>query len=197
MKVLPRSFYQRDTIEVARCLLGKKLVRVINGQFLIGIISETEAYRSDDPASHSYRGQTKRNTSMFGPVGHAYVYFSYGLHYCINIVAKDLGNFSAGGVLIRGVMPIEGQEIMFANRGKNIQYSHLTDGPGKVGQAFDITRDLDGIDITTKKSAIFIADGFHIEDSCIGITARIGISKAIDKLWRFIILPECKPGLLK
>ena len=104
MKVLPRSFYSRDTVKVAKDLLGKKLVRKIKNKTISGIITETEAYRfKDDPASHAFRGVTERNKVMFGEVGVAYVYFTYGMHYCFNVVARN-SNYDAGAVLIPSIM---------------------------------------------------------------------------------------------
>ncbi|MDE1829700.1 MAG: DNA-3-methyladenine glycosylase, partial [Thaumarchaeota archaeon] len=105
MSLLSRSFYRRDTVDVAKDLLGKRLVRKIDGITISGIISETEAYRyKDDPASHSFGGKTERNKAMFGEVGKAYVYFTYGMHYCVNAVAKD-ESVEAGAVLIRALVP--------------------------------------------------------------------------------------------
>ncbi len=116
IQVIPRQFYKRDTVLVSRELLGKKLVRVIDSTILVGIISETESYRNDDPASHSFIGETERNKSMFGEVGHAYVYISYGIHFCLNAVARDTDKFKAGGALIRSIIPIKNVDIMIKNR---------------------------------------------------------------------------------
>ncbi|HKU33887.1 MAG TPA: DNA-3-methyladenine glycosylase, partial [Candidatus Nitrosotalea sp.] len=125
MKILPRSFYCRDTVSVAEDLLGKKLIRQINGKIISGIISETEAYRyRDDPASHSYRGKTERNKAMFGDVGKAYVYFTYGMHYCVNAVAKNKES-EAGAVLIRALVPNIGIDFMIKQRKTNT-ISNLT-----------------------------------------------------------------------
>ena len=108
MKVLPREFYARETVKVAKELLGKYLVRKYNDKIISGIITETEAYRyKDDPASHAFRGMTERNKAMFGEVGRAYVYFTYGMYYCVNAVARSK-NSEAGAVLIRSLKPSEG-----------------------------------------------------------------------------------------
>lgn len=195
MEILTRSFYQEDTVIVAKKLLGKKLVRIIDNKKLIGIISETEAYRCDDPASHSFIGMTKRNKSMFGPVGHAYVYISYGIHFCLNVVARDTHKFKAGGVLIRALIPVTNLDIIIHNRlsgkslesKKNIKIKNLCNGPAKVTQAFEITKEEDSIDLTDPRSALFIASGLYIPDESIEVYPRIGISKAKDKLWRFNI----------
>ncbi|CDK30289.1 3-methyladenine DNA glycosylase [Candidatus Babela massiliensis] len=193
MKILSRSFYQEDTVIMAKKLLGKKIVRTINGRRLVGIISETEAYTSDDPASHCFIGLTQRNQSMFGPVGHAYVYISYGIHFCFNIVARSQEH-QAGGVLIRAVIPVEGLDIIINNRllnNKNLNKSdikNLCNGPAKVTQAFLINKDHDSLDLTNSNPEFFIADQsdeYVISDNLIEVTPRIGISVAKDKLWRF------------
>ena len=119
MTILPKKFYQRDTVIVAKNLLGKKLVRRVGNYEMSGIITETEAYRhKDDPASHAFKKITDRNSIMFGEVGIAYVYFTYGMHYCFNVVAKN-DKISAGAVLIRGINPEKGIKRMQLNRGKN------------------------------------------------------------------------------
>lgn len=189
-KVIKRDFFKRDTLIVAEALLGQYLVSTINGHTLVGVISETEAYRSDDPASHTYRGETLRNSSMFGPVGHAYVYISYGIHYCMNVVARDLNNFPAGGALIRAIIPICGIEQMEINRG-HINFRDLANGPGKVTQALGITIKDDGIDLLNKSNKIFLAYGCELDQSCIEATPRIGISVAQERHWRFLISRDC------
>jgi DNA-3-methyladenine glycosylase len=184
MKLLSRNFYKRDTLQVAYDLLGKKIVRIINGHILAGIIVETEAYRSDDPASHSYRGKTERNKSMFGPVGYTYIYLSYGLHYCLNIVARDAAHIS-GAVLIRAFIPYSGRDIMARNRRKSLSY--LVSGPGNVTQALGLTRTQDGKDVTQRTAELFIGEGIVIDPAHIEATSRIGISVAQEVLWRFIV----------
>lgn len=191
MQIVPREFYQQDTVIVARKLLGKKLVRIINNKKLVGIISETEAYRCDDPASHTFIGMTQRNKSMFGPVGHAYVYVSYGIHFCLNAVSRDTEKFKAGGVLIRAVIPIKGINIMIKNRSikkKNIKLKNLCNGPAKVTQAFNITKTDDSIDLTDPNSSLFIENSDEVPNQYVEITKRIGISKAKEKLWRFKLI---------
>jgi DNA-3-methyladenine glycosylase len=183
--LLPSSFYQRDTVQVARDLLGAVLVRVHDGHVIAGIIAETEAYCGElDPASHAYKRQTPRNKAMFGPVGHSYVYFTYGNHYCLNLVAKPEGQ-KAGGVLIRGLIPLCGIEHMRRNRGVH-DLERLTSGPGNVGKALQLTRDDNHIDVT-KRGELFVVRGVAVPDADVLITPRIGISKAQDKLWRFVI----------
>lgn len=189
MKILPRSFYRRDTVFVAEDLLGKKLIRQINGKIISGIISETEAYRyRDDPASHSYRGKTERNKAMFGDVGKAYVYFTYGMHYCVNAVAKNKES-EAGAVLIRALVPDSGIDFMIKQRKTNT-ISNLTSGPAKLTQALKITKDQYGEDLT-KISKLYIVDGMNMKKSMIESRPRIGIKKATNNLWNFRIKPEC------
>jgi len=185
MRILPRSFYARDTVDVARDLLGKLLVRRIDQKTISGIIIETEAYRyKDDQASHSFVGMTQRNKAMFGQVGIAYVYFTYGMHYCMNVVARD-SNYEAGAVLIRALEPKEGVNFMIKQRKTN-EISNLTNGPAKLTQALQITKKQYGEDLT-KPSGLFIADGIKIKESNIIKKPRVGIKKAIDKLWNFSI----------
>ena len=181
MSILPKEFYQRDTVIVAKDLLGKKLVRKIGNYEMSGIIIETEAYRhKDDPASHAFRKITDRNRAMFGEVGIAYVYFTYGMHYCFNVVAKK-SKVPAGAVLIRGINPEKGIEKMEKNRNvKNLE--NLTNGPAKLTQALEITKQQYGVDLT-KKSKIYIEDGLHIEK--IKKSTRVGIKNGKEMLWNF------------
>jgi DNA-3-methyladenine glycosylase len=184
------SFYQRPTEVVAKDLLGKKLVRTIrnnnnnNMQFrLAGIIVETEAYGySDDLASHAYVGPTGRNKIMFGDVGKAYVYFTYGNHFCLNVSARR-SKVEAGAILIRGIEPVEGIELMRQFRPVDDIYS-LTSGPGKLTQALNITSLLNGTDMTNSESEIYIE--FGKRPKRIVTTPRIGITRALDKEWRFV-----------
>jgi len=183
-KILPRSFYLRDTSQVAKDLLGKILVRVVHGQLLAGIIVETEAYKGiDDPASHAFKGKTPRTEVMFGLVGHAYIYFIYGMHFNLNIVAHEKKKPS-GGVLIRAVEPIIGIDIMKEVR-KVSSITNISNGPGKIGQAFFIDRSLYGCDVT-HAGPLFVAQA-PLDLACDHIVEapRIGITRAQDKLWRF------------
>jgi DNA-3-methyladenine glycosylase len=172
---------------VAKDLVGKKLVRTIRNnkkQFrLAGIIVETEAYGySDDLASHAYVGPTDRNKVMFGNVGRAYVYFTYGNHFCLNISARR-SKAEAGAVLIRGIEPIEGVELMRQFRPVDDIFS-LTSGPGKLTQALNITSSLNGTNMTNPESEIYIESGKRPKG--IVTTPRIGITRAMDKEWRFV-----------
>jgi DNA-3-methyladenine glycosylase len=198
---LKRKFYLRETLEVAKELLGKILVRCLPRNTLLeGRIVEVEAYRGTvDPASHAYRGLTERNKPLFGEVGHAYVYFVYGNHYCLNVAARD-SSAEAGGVLFRGIEPLIGIERMLRNRGfKNQDSMHwstggltpprqLTNGPGKLTKAMQITVEQNGVDLTDRSSEILIRgdleEGRKFE---IVHSRRIGVSRAKDKLWRFYI----------
>ena len=181
MNILPRKFYQKDTVIVAKRLLGKKLVRKIGNYEISGIITETEAYRhNDDPASHAYRKITDRNKVMFGGVGISYVYFTYGMHYCFNIVAKK-SKVPAGAVLIRAIQPEKGIKKMQENRNlKNLK--NLTNGPAKLTQALKITKKHYGIDLT-KKSEIYITEGEKVKK--IIESPRIGIKNGKEFLWNF------------
>ncbi len=183
MNILPREFYSKDTVKVAKNLLGKKIIRKIGKHELVGIITETEAYRhKDDPASHAFNKMTERNRVMFGEVGLAYVYFTYGMYFCFNVVAKS-PSIKAGAVLIRSIFPEKGIEIMKKNRKTNDE-KILTNGPAKITQALQINRKHYGVDLT-KKSEIFLAEGIKPEK--IVSSPRIGIKKAVDKRWNFKI----------
>lgn len=186
MKILKRSFYERDTAFVAQELLGKIIVRVIDKDTILkGRIVETEAYMGmHDPASHAYGGKRIRNAPLYGSVGHAYVYFTYGMYYCLNFVsrAKDI---PAGGVLIRAVEPLEGIAYMEKKRHKHSSHG-LTNGPGKLTQALSINKDLNGIDVT-KEGPLYVLDAPEIPVNQIVTTKRIGISKAVDDLLRFYV----------
>lgn len=178
------EFFQRSTVLVARELLGKRLVRKIGALRLSGIIVETEAYQADDPACHAYRGKTPRNQMLFGPVGHSYVYFIYGNHFCLNIVAREPSMIS-GGILIRALVPEEGiAEMRIARNIDDLQ--QLTNGPGKLTQALQISRSEEGINIT-QPGSLYIEHGVIIAPENILATPRIGITTAQDKLWRFVI----------
>lgn len=180
-KILSRKFYNNDTVKVAKNLLGKNLVRVIGKKTLSGIIIETEAYKSKhDPASHAVNRMTSRNKAMFGQVGRAYVYFTYGNYFMLNAVARAKNN-EAGAVLIRSIYPQDGIKIMLKNR-KNTNIQNLTNGPGKLTQAMQISTSQYGTDLT-KKSDVFITEG--VKPKKIIKKSRVGITKGIDKLWNF------------
>ncbi|PKN19254.1 MAG: 3-methyladenine DNA glycosylase [Deltaproteobacteria bacterium HGW-Deltaproteobacteria-6] len=184
---LHRKFYNRPTLTVARDLLGKKLTRRINGAELSGIITETEAYLgTKDSACHTYGGKTLRNAVMFGPPGHAYVYFTYGLHYLLNMVTEEEGN--PCGVLIRAIEPLSGLSEMRTRRKQPDKL--LTNGPAKLCQALDITRSFNGWDLT-KGMHLWVEDFQAVAPESVLSTPRIGIDYAQKKdreaLWRFLI----------
>jgi DNA-3-methyladenine glycosylase len=181
---LPRAFYARDPVVVARALLGQRLVRVLNGQCVGGLICETEAYGgTDDPASHAYR-RTPRSAIMFGPPGMAYVYFIYGMHHCLNAVTACDGH--PGAVLIRGIFPAEGIETLRGQR-SGASDTHLADGPGKLCQALGITLALNGADLTDN-STLFITAEAQADGREIITTPRIGVrgdEETRTRPWRF------------
>lgn len=185
MKIFTRSFFARETDVVARALLGKIIVREVDGIILKARIVETEAYMGiDDSASHAYGGMRVRNAPLYGQVGHTYVYFTYGMYYCVNFVARDLSH-PAGGVLIRAVEPLAGIEFMENRRKKHTTHG-LTNGPGKLTQALAITKELNNHDVT-KKGALYVIDAPEIAHEDIVVSKRVGISKAVDEPLRFYI----------
>lgn len=166
-----------DAPEVAPLLLGAVLTSQIGGILTSVRIVEVEAYRHDDPASHSFSGPTARNATMFGPPGRLYVYRSYGIHWCANVVTGVAG--VGAGVLLRGGIPIEGMDVMVQRRGRA---SQLTNGPGKLAQALGITREHDGTDLSNGLVRLEPAGG----SVPFRVTPRIGITKAVDAPWRFV-----------
>lgn len=178
--ILPRSFYSRATVEVARDLLGKVLVHGPTA----GIIVETEAYPAgDDLASHSAAGITNRTRVIFGPPGHAYVYLSYGMHECLNIVAEPDG--TPGCVLIRALEPVAGLDLMRTRRPAARSDRGLTNGPGKLAQALAVTRACYGVDMT--RGDLVVREPKQHRTFDIAVSKRIGITKCADLLLRFSI----------
>jgi DNA-3-methyladenine glycosylase len=167
---------------VAPRLLGCRLVRELDGQLLTGRIVETEAYSQEDVASHSYRGETPRTKVMFGPAGFLYVYFTYGMHYCCNIVTGPPGHGSA--VLIRAVEPLSGQDIMSFNR-RGLEEENLTNGPAKLCQALGIDKHLNGHNLRRAPLRLELAP--PVPQTDIIQTTRIGITQAQDVPWRFYL----------
>jgi len=186
MMPLPREFYLQDTIDVAQSLLGKVVARHLpTGETLSGIIVETEAYLTGDPACHAYRGRTPRNATLFGPPGHAYVYFTYGMHMMLNLVCAPEG--IAEGVLIRALEPVEGIETMRQNRGGIADVRQLTSGPGKLAAALEITRqEFDGRDVTDPQSDLQVLPNDYPPFETV-TTTRIGISQGVDLPWRYYV----------
>ena len=187
-RILPRAFYNRSPEVVASDLLGKLLVRHLDGQRLSGRISEVEAYLGlDDPASHAFTGKTARNAVLFGPPGVAYVYMIYGMHYCLNVSCLPDG--VAGGVLFRAILPVEGVQTMAQLRGLSPTASpkQLTGGPGRLCEAMGITRDnVNSLDFTKSSSTLQIRDDGFVPRKIL-TTARIGIRKAADLPLRFLL----------
>ena len=181
MKQLERLFADLDVESAARRLLGCELIRTTaHGEARVRIV-ETEAYHQSDAASHSYAGRTERTDVMFGPAGHLYVYFTYGMHYCCNVVTGPVGEGSA--VLIRAVEPVHNEAALLAHRPK--PGVELTNGPAKLCQALAIDRRLNGHDLSQSPLRVVIQPATPSDD--IVQTTRIGISKAVDQPWRFYI----------
>jgi DNA-3-methyladenine glycosylase len=181
LRRLRRAELPVDTVELARTLVGKTLVHDLPEGRLAGRIVETEAYPIGDAAAHSFRGETPRNRSLFLPHGHSYVYFSYGSCWCMNVSAEAHG--VGGGVLLRGLEPIEGIEHMERYRGTT-RLLDLTRGPGRLAAAMRIDRQQDGFDLCSRSSAIWLADAPRPVGE-IGVTTRIGLSREAHRPLRF------------
>jgi len=187
---LQRSFFLRPTLTVARDLLGRTLVRLLDGQRLAGRISEVEAYiGEDDLASHAARGLTPRNRAMYGSGGLAYVYLIYGMHHCLNVVTEEEG-FPAA-VLIRALQPLEGLALLQSRRpGRPLR--SLTDGPAKLCQALAIDRRLDGYDLTAGEE-LWLEAGAPVSEAAVRATPRINVggdAQARAVPWRFVVERE-------
>ena len=186
-KTLPRSFFDRSTLVIARELLGMRLVRIQEGIRLSGIITETEAYIGEnDLACHAKAGRTKRTAVMYGPPGHAYVYFTYGNHWMLNVVAEP--EDSPAAVLIRAILPEEGREIISSRRG-----GKDTLGPGKLTQALGIDGKLNGINLYDPASELRIEKGRLVDDKEVITGPRIGLYTVPEPWksipWRFRVTP--------
>jgi DNA-3-methyladenine glycosylase len=189
LPALPQSFYDRDPRRVARDLLGKLLIRRNGRRVLAGRIVEVEAYLDGDPAAHSFAGRTARNAVLWGPPGISYVYFIYGNHYCFNVSCLPDGK--AGGVLFRAVEPVTGIKEMVRARRLKIEdvkdLRNLTSGPGRLAEAFGITRERDNEkNLTVAGSDLWIADDGSPRPR-VKITPRIGITKAAERPLRYIV----------
>lgn len=185
---LPRAFYARPTLEVARDLIGKTLWRRTEAGVSGGVIVETEAYvAAVDPAAHAYRGKTPRNASMFAAPGTAYVYRSYGIHYCLNVVTEAEG--VAAAVLLRAIRPTVGLDLMRARRGPGIVDRDLARGPGRLCQAL-------ALNLADDSASLLDGDHLWISETPgaatlpIATTPRIGITQAADWPWRFVVAGE-------
>jgi DNA-3-methyladenine glycosylase len=184
-KPLPRSFYNRPTLTVARELIGTRLVRIDRGRKLVGLITETEAYISEkDLACHAKAGRTPRTFPMYGEAGHAYVYFTYGNHWMLNVVTEEV-DFPAA-VLIRAIQPIEGVDLMSKRRN-----GRDTFGPGKLTQAMGITKRQNAVDLTESDSGLWIEAGVKVPNSRVTKSPRVGLNKTpepwLSKPWRFLV----------
>jgi DNA-3-methyladenine glycosylase len=186
--ILPQTFYEQDTITVAKKLLGCYLMHLEGEGTTLGRIVETEAYLVNDPAAHSFIGKTKRNSVLFGPVGHVYVYFIYGMHYCVNVVTGQEGAGEA--VLIRALEPLRGIAVMQQRR-KTEKLTLLCNGPARLTEALAITLPLNGISLFDGPLQIWSADSLSsspmIGDAEIVQTTRIGIVKATELPLRFYL----------
>jgi len=184
-RILDASFFDRETVAVARDLLGKVLVREVDGRRLWGRLVEVEAYLGpDDLASHSAGGRrSPRNEVMYGAAGHAYVYFTYGMHHCLNVTAEVPG--TAGAVLLRALEPLTGVEIMRA-RGDQGPEARLLSGPGKIGRAFGLTLADNGRDFT--RGPLGLSAGSPVPDRKVARSPRIGITRAVDLPYRFTVI---------
>jgi DNA-3-methyladenine glycosylase len=185
---LDRSFFDRPAVQVARELLGRRLVRVQDGQRLAGFIVETEAYRGEeDQGCHCRAGRTPRTQVMYGPPGFTYVYFTYGMHWLLNFVVEAEG-FPAA-VLIRAIQPVEGLDVIAARRAGQPP-AHWTDGPAKLTQALDIDGRLNGHDLCAPEAQIFLESGTPISDASVTIGPRVGLYTVPEPWksvpWRFL-----------
>ncbi len=183
MARLPRAFYAADSRELAPLLLNKLLVR----EERVARIVEVEAYAgAADPASHAFRGMTARNATMFGPPGHLYVYFTYGMHFCANVVCGTDGEASA--VLLRGLTPVAGLDAMRAARGPAARRDRdLCSGPGKLCQAFGLDRAFDGADLVTGDLGVEVRDDATPPPAVPGVSGRVGLTVATEVPWRFYV----------
>jgi DNA-3-methyladenine glycosylase len=178
---LRRSFFARPSPVVARDLLGQLLVRRQRDVLLVGRIVETEAYQEDDPASHSFGGPRGRNLVMFGDAGHLYVYFTYGMHFCMNVVTGRKGEGSA--VLLRAAEPIEGLETMRARRGAASD-PRLCAGPARLAQAYGVGRECNGADLVDG-GELWVGRGLAVPQERVAVGPRVGIRRAVEVPWRF------------
>ncbi len=186
---LERPFFSRSTLQVARELLGMRLVRQERDVRLVGVISEVEAYRGEeDQGCHARAGRTPRTRVMYGSPGHAYVYFTYGMHWMLNFVTEAEGYPAA--VLIRAILPVEGLDVIAARRDGQ-PFAHWTDGPAKLCQALGIDGRYNGLDLCAPQSEIFVQVGESIPDSAVTIGPRVGLNNVPEPwksiAWRFRI----------
>ncbi|MGC9357195.1 MAG: DNA-3-methyladenine glycosylase [Anaerolineae bacterium] len=186
---LPREFYARPTLTVAREVLNQRLVRLYKGQRLAGRIVEVEAYIGmEDEASHARFGRTERNAAMFGSPGHAYVYLIYGIHHCLNLVTGEEG-FPAA-LLVRAVEPMEGLDVQQQLRGPERPFRDLTRGPGRLCEALAIDKGFDGVDLCAPDTQLWVEEDETAPEGDIAQSPRIGVTgntEARTVSWRFYI----------
>ena len=197
MEPLSESFFARDTVEVARDLIGKTLIRREGKTKISGMIIETEAYRGEeDLACHCRAGRTPRTEIMYGPAGRAYVYLIYGMYWLLNVVTEGVG--SPGAVLIRAIEPLEGLETI-AKRREGQSRKNWTDGPGKLSLALNIEGDLNGTNICSAAGSLFITQGKDISPEAIQSGPRVGLETVPEPwrsiAWRFKINHQARYGL--
>lgn len=190
MSIITREFYNRPALEVARGLLGCRLVRVQSGQRLSGLIMETEAYQGEeDLGCHASAGKTPRNAVMYGPPGHAYVYFTYGMHWMLNVVTSSAGTPAA--VLVRALHPVESQSHMAENRPYKAMKSGWLDGPAKLTQALAINGDFNSVDLCGQEGGLWIEQGDVIPNKFVNRGSRVGLNSVPEPWrsipWRFVI----------
>ena len=186
---LTESFFARDTIQVARDMVGKRLVRLEGKQRISGTILETEAYRGEeDLACHCRAGRTPRTEIMYGPAGRAYIYLIYGMYWLLNFVTETEG--SPGAVLIRAIAPEEGKSTIAQRRG-NQPEKHWTDGPGKISIALGITGNLNGLNACDSRARIFVEKGIDLLPALIKTSPRVGLETVPEPWrsihWRFVV----------
>ncbi|MDY6866426.1 MAG: DNA-3-methyladenine glycosylase [Chloroflexota bacterium] len=193
MSILQRDFYDRPALAVARDLVGCRLVRSLNGKRMVGLILETEAYQGeDDLGCHASAGRTPRTAVMYGPPGHAYVYFTYGMHWLLNAVTDSEGTPAA--VLIRAIHPVQGQNLMAENRPYNAGKSGWTDGPAKLTQALAVDGDLNTVDLCSRANGLWIENGTSVPDDQVERKPRVGLNSVPEPWrsipWRFLVEKE-------
>lgn len=193
MPLILRDFYDRSAVEVARDLLGSHLVRSFDGQRMVGVICETEAYQGeDDLGCHAHVGRTPRNEVMYGAPGHAYIYFTYGMHWLLNAVTGHEG--VAGAVLIRAIYPIEGLHHMAANRSNLAYQKGWLNGPAKLCQALKLDGKMNGADLCDQNGSLYIETGTTIPVEQVETSARVGLFTVPEPWksipWRFLVGEE-------
>jgi DNA-3-methyladenine glycosylase len=181
-----RGFYDRPSVVVARDLLGRHLVSSTPEGVVVLRLVETEAYAGeDDPASHAWRGPTPRNRVMYGRPGHAYVYFTYGMHWCLNLVCEKEGR--AAGVLLRAAEVVAGEDLARERRGHAVPARRLASGPANLAAALGVDGGWDGTDVLARGARLRLRPGRPVDDDAVVAGPRVGITRAVDTPWRFAV----------